>query len=51
MAVSEDGQVLVWGHGFKKELIHTPRLLFWDQNGVDDLKFGLNHGIYIQQNT
>lgn len=45
-AITEYGHVFVWGRNFKNECISKPRLIFQDKNGIDDLKFGLKHGVY-----
>ena len=45
--VGEEGEVLVWGQGFHKETIQQPKLLFKDGMGIEELKFGETHGLYI----
>ena len=36
-AISEGGQVFVWGTGFRNERISKPTMLFHDMNGIKDL--------------
>lgn len=47
MAVTKQGQVFIWGLGFRSEALDYPLLLFQDTRGIFDIKFGRNHGVYI----
>ena len=47
MAVTHQGQVFIWGLGFRSEALDYPLLLFQDTRGIFDIKFGRNHGVYI----
>jgi len=41
--------VFIWGQGFRAQRNLEPTLLFFDTNGIHDLKTGLRHGLYIQE--
>ena len=36
-AISDGGQVFVWGTGFRNEKLSKPNLIFHDKNGIRDL--------------
>lgn len=50
-AVTKSGRVYIWGLGFKLQMLREPTVLFQDELGISDIKFGLRHGVYIQNQT
>ena len=50
-AIKNNGQVYIWGNGFKNERIEEPKLIFREEEGILDLQMGLKHGLYIQETT
>lgn len=50
-AVTVSNKTFFWGQGFKNEKITSPKFFFSDPNGIKDLRFGLNHGLYIQNKS
>ena len=46
-AVSRNGKVFIWGQGLRNERLLKPKLIFTENDGIKDLRFGFKHGLYI----
>lgn len=46
-AVTEGGSVYIWGQGMRNERQLKVKHIFTDPKGINDLRFGYKHGLYI----